>query len=164
MFSCKRPTSATASAGKSSVIPASCLCICCKIIMMASWSEKPLMRCRQRWHGATPEKPLQKKAPTGLTSYASKYALSERLVCGECGTLYRRCTWSKGAKKRVVWRCVSRLDYGTKYCHNSPTLDEEPLQRTILAAINSVMSKKTPSFVKSHPLWRWKLIRSQERA
>lgn len=86
--------------------------------------------------------PSKKNAPTGLTSYASKYALSERLVCGECGTLYRRCTWSKGGKKRVVWRCVSRLDYGTKYCHNSPTLDEEPLQRTILAAINSIMSKK----------------------
>lgn len=86
--------------------------------------------------------PSKKKAPTGLASYASKYALSERLVCGECGTLYRRCTWSKGGKKRVVWRCVSRLDYGTKYCHDSPTLDEEPLQRTILAAINSVMSKK----------------------
>lgn len=86
--------------------------------------------------------PSKKNAPTGLTSYASKYALSERLVCGECGTLYRRCTWSKGGKKRVVWRCVSRLDYGTKYCHDSPTLDEEPLQRTILAAINSVMSKK----------------------
>ena len=28
--------------------------------------------------------PSKKKAPTGLTSYASKYALSERLVCGEC--------------------------------------------------------------------------------
>lgn len=87
--------------------------------------------------------PSKKKAPTGLTSYASKYALSERLVCGECGTLYRRCTWSKGGKKRVVWRCVSRLDYGTKYCHNSPTLDEKPLQRSILAAINSVMSQKS---------------------
>lgn len=86
--------------------------------------------------------PSKKNAPTGLTSYASKYALSERLVCGECGTLYRRCTWSKGGKKRVVWRCVSRLDYGTKYCHDSPTLDEEPLQRTILASINAVMSKK----------------------
>ena len=78
-----------------------------------------------------------------MTSYASKYALSERLVCGECGTLYRRCTWAKNGKKRVVWRCVSRLDYGTKYCHNSPTLDEEPLQRAILAAINSVMSQKS---------------------
>lgn len=87
--------------------------------------------------------PSKKNAPTGMTSYASKYALSERLVCGECGTLYRRCTWSKNGKKRVVWRCVSRLDYGTKYCHQSPTMDEEPLQRSILAAINSVMSYKT---------------------
>ena len=78
-----------------------------------------------------------------MTSYASKYALSERLVCGECGTLYRRCTWSRQGKKRVVWRCVSRLDYGTKYCHHSPTLDEEPLQQAILSAINSVMSQKT---------------------
>lgn len=87
--------------------------------------------------------PSQKNAPTGMTSYASKYALSERLVCGECGTLYRRCTWSKQGRKRIVWRCVSRLDYGTKYCHNSPTLDEEPLQKAILAAINSVMSEKS---------------------
>ena len=86
--------------------------------------------------------PSKKNAITGMTSYASKYALSERLVCGECGTLYRRCTWSRQGKKRVVWRCVSRLDYGTKYCHHSPTLDEEPLQQAILAAINSVMSQK----------------------
>ena len=87
--------------------------------------------------------PSKKNAPTGMTSYASKYALSERLVCGECGTLYRRCTWSKQGRKRIVCRCVSRLDYGTKYCHNSPTLDEELLQRAILAAINSVMSQKS---------------------
>lgn len=83
-----------------------------------------------------------KAAPTGLTSYTSKYALSERLVCGECGTLYRRCTWSKAGKKRIVWRCVSRLDYGTKYCHNSPTIDEEPLQKAILAALNTAMGQK----------------------
>lgn len=86
--------------------------------------------------------PSRKNAPTGRASYASKYALSERLVCGECGTLYRRCVWAKRRKKRTVWRCVSRLDYGTKYCHNSPTLDEEPLQKAILAAINTVMGKR----------------------
>ena len=86
--------------------------------------------------------PSRKNAPTGRTSYASKYALSERLVCGECGTLYRRCVWAKRGVKRTVWRCVSRLDYGTKYCHNSPTLDEEPLQRAILTAINSVMGDR----------------------
>ena len=86
--------------------------------------------------------PSKKNAPTGMASYSSKYALSERLVCGECGTLYRRCTWSKKGRKRVVWRCVSRLDYGTKYCHQSPSMDEEALQRSILAAINSAMSQK----------------------
>jgi hypothetical protein len=83
-----------------------------------------------------------KNAVTGMTSYASKYALSERLVCGECGTLYRRCTWTRNGEKRVVWRCVSRLDYGKKYCHNSPTLDEVPLQQAILAALNTAMADK----------------------
>ena len=37
---------------------------------------------------------------------------------------------------------MSRLNYGTKYCHDSPTIKEEPLQNAILAAINSVMSDK----------------------
>ena len=82
------------------------------------------------------------KAKTELGKYCGKYVLSELLVCGECGTLYRRCVWAKNGRKRVVWRCVSRLDYGTKYCHSSPTLDEEPLQRAILAAINEAMGSR----------------------
>ena len=86
--------------------------------------------------------PSKKMSSTGRSCYASKFALSERLVCGECGTLYRRCTWKRNGKARVVWRCVSRLDYGTKYCHQSPTMDEEPLQQAIMAAINSVMDSK----------------------
>ena len=82
------------------------------------------------------------KSPTGRSSYTSKYALSERLVCGECGTLYRRCTWNGKEQKRIVWRCVSRLDYGKKYCHNSPTMDEVPLQKAIMAALNTKMPPK----------------------
>ena len=83
-----------------------------------------------------------KQAVTGRSCYTSKYALSDRLVCGECGTLYRRCTWTSLGRKYPVWRCMSRLNYGTKYCHNSPTIKEEPLQVAILAAINSAMSNK----------------------
>lgn len=37
---------------------------------------------------------------------------------------------------------MSRLDYGKKYCHNSPTLDEAPLQQAILAALNTAMADK----------------------
>ena len=87
--------------------------------------------------------PSKKNAPTGRSRYSSKYALSDRLYCGECGTRYQRCTWrNRDGSKRVVWRCVSRVDYGSKYCHNSPTLDEEPLHRSILAAINSAVKDK----------------------
>ena len=80
-----------------------------------------------------------KRAATGLSAYTSRYALSDRLVCGECGTLYRRCTRTHPDGKRVVWRCVSRLDYGKKYCHSSPTMDEAPLQQAIIAALNTVL-------------------------
>jgi hypothetical protein len=82
------------------------------------------------------------KSSTGRTCYASKYALSERLVCGECGTLYRRCTWTIRGKKKIVWRCVSRLDHGTKYCKQSPTMEETTLQSAIMDAINSTIDTK----------------------
>lgn len=88
--------------------------------------------------------PSKKNAPTGRSRYSSKYALTDRLYCGECGTRYQRCTWrNHDGSKRIVWRCVSRVDYGHKYCHNSPTLDEVPLQNAILAAINKSTSDKS---------------------
>jgi len=89
--------------------------------------------------GRTPNK---KATLTGRSCYSAKYALTERLVCGECGTLYRRCVWNKRGRKWAVWRCASRVDYGAKYCKESPTLYEKPLQRAILRAVNSVMSQK----------------------
>lgn len=67
--------------------------------------------------------------------YSSKYALSERLICGECKTPYRRCTWTVKGQKKIVWRCIKRLDYGKKYCHNSPTIEESMLQNAIMRAI-----------------------------
>lgn len=83
-----------------------------------------------------------KQAVTGRGCYTSKYALSDRLVCGECGTLYRRCIWTSKGRKYPVWRCISRLNYSTKYCHNSPSVKEETLHAAILTAINSAMSNK----------------------
>lgn len=67
--------------------------------------------------------------------YSSKYALTELLVCGECGTPYRRCTWTARGQKKIVWRCINRLDYGTKYCQHSPSIEESVLQEAIMKAI-----------------------------
>ena len=81
----------------------------------------------------------RKVKQTGTTTeqgkYCGKYALTELLICGECGTPYRRCTWTVGGKKRIVWRCINRLDYGKKYCHHSPTMEEAPLQNAIMNAV-----------------------------
>lgn len=70
----------------------------------------------------------------GKTSRAIAQALNSE------GVLNR--PWKKNGESRVVWRCVSRLDYGRKYCYDSPTLDEEPLQQAILDAINRAMGRK----------------------
>ena len=81
-------------------------------------------------------KVLQKSGKTELGKYSGKYALTELLVCGECGSPYKRVTWARNGKKRIVWRCVSRLEFGAKYCHASPTVDEGRLHNAILAAMN----------------------------
>ena len=75
---------------------------------------------------------------TELGKYSSKYALTELLVCGECGSPYRRCTWTASGCKRIVWRCINRLDYGKKYCHDSPTIEEGVLHKAITEAIKTM--------------------------
>ena len=81
------------------------------------------------------KKVKQTGTKTELGRYSGKYALTELLYCGECGTPYRRCTWSRNGKKKIVRRCVSRLDYGKKYCKNSPSVEESRLHNAITAAI-----------------------------
>ena len=65
----------------------------------------------------------------------SKYALTEVLHCAECGSRYKRVTWNIRGKKKIVWRCVSRLDYGKKYCKNSITAEEEALHGAVVRAL-----------------------------
>ena len=40
-------------------------------------------------------KVLQKSGKTELGKYSGKYALTELLVCGECGSPYKRVTWAR---------------------------------------------------------------------
>lgn len=56
--------------------------------------------------------------------------------CDECGSRYKRCTWTSNGQRRVVWRCVNRLENGKKYCQKSPTILEKDLHNAIVRAIN----------------------------
>ena len=75
--------------------------------------------------------------------YNSKYALTERLVCGDCGSPYKRVTWNIHGRKQIVWRCVNRIEYGTKFCGSSPSIPEEKLHRAILKAVQDLAANFT---------------------
>jgi len=77
------------------------------------------------------------------TRYSSKYALTDIVVCDECGAKYKRVTWTSLGEKRVVWRCKSRLAYGKKLCKNSPTIDETDLHRAIIKSLNMMLKSKS---------------------
>lgn len=91
--------------------------------------------------------PVSKKTSLTSTGKYSRYALKDVLVCGECGTRYRRVTWSKKGKKKVVWRCCSRLDYGTKYCTDSITIEEKKLHQAIVNAINKFNNEDAATYL-----------------
>ena len=75
------------------------------------------------------------KTITEQGKYSGKFALTNLLICGECGSPYRRRTWVRNGVNRKVWRCVSRVDHGTEFCKNSVTLDEEKLKKAICRAL-----------------------------
>ena len=83
-------------------------------------------------------KKTSSKAKTQLGKYCGKYVLSELLVCGECGSPYRRVIWTQKGAKRVVWRCQNRLEHGRKICKQSPTLDEGDIHDAVISAMNEL--------------------------
>lgn len=85
----------------------------------------------------TSKRKVSDKTITELSRYSSIYALTDILICGGCGTPYKRVTWARNGNKKIVWRCINRLDYGTKYCKNSPSMEETKLQNAIMQAINA---------------------------
>lgn len=97
-------------------------------------------RVQQELARRNSKRKISDKTITEQGKYSSKYALTELLICGHCGTPYRRTTWSARGKKQVVWRCISRLEHGKKYCPDSPTIKEEQLHKAIIHAINNYYS------------------------
>ena len=61
------------------------------------------------------------------SKYNGKYLLGNLLVCGDCGTPYRRRT----ERDKVVWRCATRIEKGKDACPCSPTLDEAWIKKVL---------------------------------
>ena len=79
---------------------------------------------------------------TGKGKHSGKYALTDLLICGECGSPYRRRVWAKKGKSKIVWRCLSRLEHGTEYCKHSISVDEIKLNDAVHRAMRKVIEQK----------------------
>lgn len=86
--------------------------------------------------------PRSTKTKGNSGRFSPKYVLSEILLCGECGEHYRRCTWTRNGKTRIVWRCINRLENGKRNCRESPTLDEGALHEAILGFLRNLQSPR----------------------
>lgn len=91
--------------------------------------------------------PLSSKTAITSTGKYSRYALTDVLICGECASRYKRVTWMIKGQKRIVWRCMSRLDYGKKYCKESITAEEKALQDAIVRALNKFNAEDTSTYL-----------------
>ena len=75
--------------------------------------------------------------------FSSKYALSSNVFCGCCGELYQRTHWNIHGRKKIVWRCVSRLHKkNTEVDCPARTVSEADLHTAVMNAINRVFEKK----------------------
>jgi site-specific DNA recombinase len=70
---------------------------------------------------------------SSTNKYNGKYFLGNLLVCGNCGTSYRRRT----ERGKVVWRCATRIEKGKESCPHSPTLYEGWIQDILGEAVCS---------------------------
>lgn len=96
-------------------------------------------RVQQELARRSSKRKISDKTTTEQGKYSGKYALSELLICGHCGTPYRRQMWKSNGNRYAVWRCISRLDHGKRYCTDSPTIHEDKLHKAILQAVNEYL-------------------------
>lgn len=82
------------------------------------------------------------KATTELGRYSAKYALSELLICGECGSPYRRKVCMPQGQRRVYWRCLNRIENKDKYCKHSIGVEENKLQNAICRALSKAIPER----------------------
>ena len=73
-------------------------------------------------------------SPRGTGQYCSKYLLTEILICGCCGAHYKRVNWNRSGQRKVVWRCINRVQGGPKRC-TAPTIEEKHLHAAIMDAV-----------------------------
>ena len=85
-----------------------------------------------------------KKSSLAITEqgkHSGKYALTDLLICGQCGSHYRRRQKLKNGKKRYYWRCINRIENGEMSC-DADSVEEAKLQKAIGKCLSKIYTDK----------------------
>ncbi|WP_227765074.1 recombinase family protein [Zhaonella formicivorans] len=78
--------------------------------------------------------------------HSNKYAFSGKIICGDCGSLFRRVRWGQGEKyKKYMWICRNRDEKGPQGC-SMKAVDEEKLKKAFVRMVNRQI-KDTDKFI-----------------
>ena len=113
------------------------------LLVLLEQTRAPLCFVEEEMARRSSLKKVSTAAKTELAKYSGKYVLTELLSCGNCGSPYRRVTWTRPEGKKIVWRCINRLENGKKFCKDAPTLEESRIHTAVVSAMNEMFSQKT---------------------
>ncbi len=75
---------------------------------------------------------------TGNGRYSSKYPFSKKLICGECGMVFRRHAQYKKGEYVRTWVCITHKIKGNEYCSQHYILEED-IERCFQGVINELV-------------------------
>ncbi len=76
--------------------------------------------------------------------YSGKFPFNNLIICGDCGAKYRRTMWvEKNGEKKLVWRCVNRIQHGKTYCRRSVSISDTYLTKKTVEAINIIYKSRS---------------------
>ncbi|KJR46053.1 Recombinase [Desulfosporosinus sp. I2] len=81
----------------------------------------------------------------GITS---TYPFSGKVVCGECGSVFKRYTEHHDKNKKCNWKC-KRYIVDNRVCCKSGVVDDHQLEAAFIEIINRVLEK--PDVIETHP-------------
>lgn len=85
---------------------------------------------------------ITKKSVRNMGRYTDVQPFTCKVICGKCGAVYWRRTWTRGSRKIRVWQCGQRYRQkgvaGCKGCN----LFEKDLEQAFLTAWNGIVENR----------------------
>jgi len=82
---------------------------------------------------------------TDRSKYTKRYAFSGKLICGACGTSYKRRHWNgKLPSAKIVWQCINYIGEDAKTGKRCPSkrVDDKVIKETFVRVYNEEFKDK----------------------